>query len=298
MGLESLDDLRIFTQVMESGGLTSAGKVLHLARNQISRRLARLERTLGARLFERTTRSITPTEAGRALYAHAVALLETAAKAEQAVAPGAALQGRVRLAVKTSSIEFALVQELAAALEQHPGLSLQLIVRDEPVDLVAEGVDLSLQVGMLPDSTNIARAVGSAHFVLAASPQYLERHGRPLQPRELADHQCLRRLGPLPELAWNLIGPGGREVTARIGGRFECSDARAQAEAMRAGLGIAPRPAGEVRQAVQRGELVRVLPAWRLAPIPVWAVSPPGKARLARVSLFVELLRRVIRKLE
>lgn len=295
-GIENLGDVQLFVQVVDSGGLTAAGRVLRLPTNQISRRLVRLEEALGARLLHRTTRRVAPTDEGKAFYGRALRLLEAAREAEDAVARRGGLEGTVRVAVRTTSVEFGFVSEVVGVLRRQAGLGVQLLVSDDELDLVAEGVDLSVQVGALADSTNVARRVGEANYVLAAAPAYLQRHGRPDHPEDLVHHQAIRRLGARPELAWTLRGPGGREVTVPIGGRFECSDSRAQAVALQEGLGIALRPAGEVRAAQAAGTLQRVLPAWRVPPIPVWAVSPAGRVRLARVAAFVEALRLTVRR--
>lgn len=295
--LENLSDVRIFVQVVESGGLTAAGQVLRLPTNQVSRRLSRLEGALEVRLFNRTTRKVTATEEGKAFYARALRLLESAREAQDVVGRPTALEGTVRVAVRTTSIEFGFVTELGKVLTAHPGLCVQLVVQDEGIDLVSEGIDVGVMVGALPDSSLVARQVGVAQYVMTATRGYVKRHGRPESPADLVKHQAIRRLSARPEVEWTLLGPRGRELTVPIAGRFECSDSRAQAIALHEGLGIALRPAGEVRVAEAEGRLVHILPGWRLPPIPVWAVSPPGRARLARVGVVVEALRRVIRAL-
>lgn len=289
--LENLSDVRVFAQVFESGGLTAAGKVLRLPTNQVSRRLSRLESALGVRLFDRTTRKVVTTAEGRSFYPRALRLLESAREAEEVSQRQTALEGAVRVAVRTTTIEFGFVAALSRRLLAHEELSVQLLVRDEPLDLVAEGLDVAVMVGSLPDSSHVARLVGRAEYVLAASPAYLKRRGAPETPAQLAEHQALRRHGMPPETEWTLVGPRQKEVSVAIGGRFECNDSRALATAVEEGLGIGLRPAREVQ--ASRGRLVRVLPAWKLPLIPVWAVSPPGRTRLARVALVVDVLRSI-----
>jgi DNA-binding transcriptional LysR family regulator len=295
--LENLSDVRIFVQVMESGGLTAAGHVLRLPTNQVSRRLTRLEGALGARLFNRTTRKVTATEEGKGFYLRALRLLESAREAEEILGRSSALEGSVRVAVRTTSVEFGFVTELSRVLLAHEGLSVQLMVRDEPVDLVGSGVDLGVLIGSLADSSAVARPVGEARYVLAASRAYARRNGLPRTPADLVQHQVIRRHGATPEVELTLLGPRKEEVTVPIVGRLECSDSRAQAIALHEGLGIALRPAGEVRAAEADGRLVRALPEWHCPPVPVWAVSPPGRSKLARVALLIEALRKVVRAL-
>lgn len=289
--LENLSDVRVFAQVFESGGLTAAGQVLRLPTNQVSRRLSRLESALGVRLFNRTTRRVVATAEGKGFYPRALRLLESAREAEEISGQRSALEGTVRVAVRTTSLEFGFMSELSRLLLSHAGLAVQLMVRDEPLDLVAEGIDVAVMVGSLPDSSHVARLVGHAEYVLAASPAYLKRHGSPETPAQLVKHQALRRHGAPPEVEWTLVGPRQKELTVAIDGRFECDDSRALAVAVDEGLGIGLRPAREVRES--RGRLVRVLPGWKLPLIPVWAVSPPGRTRLARVALVVDVLRKV-----
>jgi len=294
--LENLADVRLFVRIMEAGGLTAAGRVLHLPANQVSRQLTRLEASLGVRLFHRTTRKVSPTPEGNAFYEHALRILEGVQRAEEAVSRTQGLAGTVRIAIKTTSLEFGFVSAWAKHLIAHPHIHTQLLVSDEPIDLIAQSIDVSVQVGTLADSSHVVRHIGDAHYVLAASPHYVRRCGQPQTPEELIHHQVLRRLGSQPETLWTLVGPKQRQVTVPIGGRFECSDSRAQEMALREGLGIAMRPVCEVRSAANG--LVHVLPNWRVPPIRVWALSPAGRARLARVNLVVDALRRVVKALE
>ena len=175
----------------------------------VGRRIAQLEDRLGVRLLHRTTRRTSLTEEGRQFQARAARLLEAADEAVAAVATHAsALEGRLRVAVRSTSVEFGLVEELVRFLEVHPGLSVQLLVSDDPVDLVGDGIDLAVQIGELPDSSLISRRVGEVPIVLAVSRAYVERRGRPGGPADLVRHECLRRLGRHPEAVWTLIGSG------------------------------------------------------------------------------------------
>ncbi len=296
--LDNLEEVRVFVQVVESGGFSAAGRALHLATNLVSRRVARLEGRLGTRLLHRTTRSVSLTEEGRTFRERALPLLAAADDAAASVAGRTrGLAGTVRVALRSTSIEYGFVEDLVRLLEGHPALRVQLVVHDGALDLVAEAVDLAVQVGELPDSSLVTRRVGEVPIVLAASPRYLERRGRPRQPGELVEHECIRRLARTPEETWTLVGPDGREVVARIGGRLECSDSAAQTRALHAGFGIGLRPSGEVRRATRAGVLARVLPSYAVAPVPVRVVMPPRRARLAPVEVMVELVRTFVHRL-
>lgn len=293
-----LEEVGVFVQVADSGGFSAAARALHLSTNLVSRRIASLEAELGVRLLHRTTRRSSLTEEGRQFRGHAVRLLEAADEAAAAVARRAsALEGRVRLALRSASLEIGLVEELVRFLDLHPGLSVQLLVSDEPLDLAGEGIDLAVQHGELPDSSLVSKRVGEVTIVLAAAPAYVERRGRPRRPADLVRHECLRRLGRRTEAFWTLVGPDGREVQAEIGGRLECDDAAALSRALRAGFGIGLRPAGEVRRAEAAGTLVRLLPRHHVSPVPVRVVMPPRRARLPRVSALIDLVAAAIRRL-
>ena len=291
MSLESLADVRVFVQVVDSAGLSAASRVLGIPPNTVSRTLARLEEAVGVRLLTRTTRRMSLTDEGRAFYEQALGLLEAARRAEEVVAGAElGLSGLVRIAVRTTTVQFSFVPDLLALLAEHPQLRVQLLVTDDEVDLVASGLDLALRVGEQADSTLRARSLGSVSFVLAATPSYLNRSGRPRQPEELAGHECIRTLVGRARAPWLLHGPRGKRATVLVGGRFECSDVRTQRDAILAGFGIGVRPAGEVQRS---RKLERVLPSWSLAPISVWALLPPlrpSPRRARAVDAVIELL--------
>lgn len=299
--LNSLNDVRVFVQVVGSNGLSAAARVLGVPANTVSRTLSRLEEDLGVRLLQRTTRSLSFTEEGRTFYNQALALLAHVDEAESVLRRrSSGLSGLIRMAVRTTTAQFDLIPELTELLKAHPTLRLQLFVTDDEVDLVASGLDLALRVGALPDSHLASRHVGDVTFVLAATSGYLKRHGAPKAPGDLAAHECVRALGARPQTTWLLESARKKSVEAQVGGRFECNDVRAQAAAVYAGFGIGLRPAGEVRRASREGTLVRVLPAWQLEAIPVRVVLPPrgtGVARAAATGEMIALLQKVVARM-
>lgn len=300
MALESLSDVAVFVQVVESQGLSAAARVLSIPPNTVSRTLARLEAALGARLLTRTTRMTRLTEEGRAFYERATALLRAARYAEEAVDGDASeLSGLVRVAVRTTTVQFGLVPELLTFLDTHPHLRIQLVVLDEDVDLVAEGLDLALRIGGQPDSSLRIKSLGEVQFALAAAPEYLDRAGRPKGPDELNTHECIVQQVEAAS-SWNLVGPRGKEFSILVRGRFGSRDVRTQRDAICAGFGIGLRPIGEIRRAQSTGALQRVLPRWALQPIPVYVVTPPQRptGRRARVvDAIVPLIERAVSRM-
>lgn len=297
VAIESIEEVRLFRQVVASGSISAAARTLGDNKNRISQRLASLERSLGVRLADRTTRTLKLTEEGERFFAASDALMEAAERIEAAVARGDAVEGRVRVAIRSAFIGIGIGEEIARLLSTTPRLRVQIMVVDDDADLLglsAGGIDLAVQVGRLKDSALVAKRGGDVPFAMCATPGYLRTYGRPRTPSDLSRHECIRRLGSVPEATWPLVDRQGRKRMTPIGGRLECSDARFQSEVLYAGFGIGLRPAAEVRRAVHDGALERVLPSFSLEPVPVWIVSPKGRLRLPRVVRVADLIVRVI----
>lgn len=294
MALDSLEDVRLFRQIVASGGLSPAARILHQSKNRLSQRLVALETALGVRLADRTTRRFRLTEEGERFLLASDPLLQAAEQALGAVSGAESLAGRVRVAVRSAFHGFGLGEELGRLMLAEPGLRMQVTVVDEDADVHGQGFDLAVQVGVLKDSSLVAKPIGETAFSMAAAPSYARRVGLPRTVADLADHECIRKLGAEPERAWPLVHRSGKRVNAPVAGRLECSDARLQAEVLYAGFGIGLRPQAEVRRAVEAGTLVHVLPAWTFAPIRVWVVCPKGRLRQERVSRVVEVLSRLV----
>jgi DNA-binding transcriptional LysR family regulator len=295
MALNSLDELRAFLAVADAGGFTAAAKRLGLTTNAVSLRVQRLEEALGVRLFVRTTRSVAATDEGRSFYERVSKVLSDLDAAEADLRPDEkGLRGTVRIAVPGAVATGPFLERLRELLETHPTLNVQTRVTNSPVSLAAEGLDIALVVGQLPESTFVGRLLGRATWVLTAAPSYLERRGRPRSPDDLAKHQCLRLLSSPPQEEWTLIDRRGREVTVRVHGTYEADDSRTLGDAAYAGMGIGVRPVGECQRAEKAGLLERVLPSYRFQPLDVYALLPQGRIRIPRVSACLEVLRAAV----
>lgn len=300
MMLESLAELRLFLEIASAGSFTRAARALGMTLKSASRRMGQLEARLGVRLLHRTTRSVALTEEGRRFLDAGRRILEEVEHAEAELAlQSRAIAGRVRVAVPTAALQHGLLEELGRLLAENRDLRVQVWVSDQPVDLVAQGIDVAL-AGERVSTSDVVRQIGRLVGALAASPAYVRVHGRPRAPADLARHECLRFFDREPQTSWTLIHASGRRVRAQVGGRFECNDSRALRDALYAGLGIGVRPVGEIRRAVEAGTLMPVLPAYQLAPMVMRAVVPsrPGRHRARRVEAVVEVLRETIRRLE
>jgi DNA-binding transcriptional LysR family regulator len=294
----SLDELRAFAAVYETGGFTAAGKRLSLTTNAVSLRVQKLEEGLGLRLFSRTTRRVSPTDDARGFYARVTRILNELEEATTDLQPSTdGLRGTVRIAVPGALATGPLLDRFRALMDENPELSVQMRVSSTPVDIVSEALDLAVVVGQVPESTFVGRLLGRVTWVLAAAPAYLEQRGRPTRPSDLASHRCLRLLATPPQDEWTLVDRRGRELIVPVRGGYEADDSRALGDATYAGLGIGVRSAGECARAEQAGRLERILPGYRFQPLDVYALIPKGRIRVARVAACLEALRTAVLEL-
>lgn len=264
----------------------------------MSLRIQKLEDGLGVRLFVRTTRSVTSTDEGRSFYERVSTILSDLEAAEAALrTDNQTLRGTVRIAVPGVVATGPFLERLRELPDAHPELSVQMRVTNTPVSLAAEGLDIALVAGQLPESTFVGRLLGRASWVLTAAPAYLDRYGRPNVPADLETHRCLRLLANPPQHEWTLIDRRGREVSVRVCGSYEADDSRALGDATYAGLGIGVRPAGECARAEKDGRLERVLPGYRFQRLDVYALLPKGRVRIPRVAACLEALRAAVLEL-
>jgi DNA-binding transcriptional LysR family regulator len=290
--VERIEDLRTFGNVVDAGSLSSAARAMRLSTNAVSRRVMRLEQDLGVRLLHRTTRHLALTDEGRLFYERCRRVLAELDAAEQELRPaGDPIQGTVRVVLPPATVKPGFLEQLRELLDDHPRLGVQIEIANAGLEHLAHGVDLVLHVGPVPETTLVARRIATVAWLLAASPGYLERHGRPRRPADLARHRCLRFLGDRSQTEWRLLDRNGREVTAKVGGTFESDDSRVLADATYAGLGVGIRPRPEVEAAVATGRLEHVLPGYVFDRIVLHALLPAGRIRLPRVAALVELLR-------
>jgi len=285
--LESLEELRVFTQIVESGTLAGAGRSLGMTANTVSRRLAALEQRLGLSLFHRTTRSIAITEAGRTLLGPARTMLDAAALAEAVLdRDQAGLTGTVHIGVPSVLAADAL-DVLGPLLDANPGLRLDIRLVNRHVNPVAEGLDVLIMGGALVDSTLVARRLTEIALVLAASDRYLEEHGTPTRPEELVEHRMLAFRTATPSTSVTLTDREGAQHVVRVAARVELDDGRALLDAIVAGLGIGAMSRRALRRAPN---LQQLLPGHEVSRFPVYAVYPNSGTRSVRVQAVVGAL--------
>lgn len=280
-----LDDLRIFVEVADACGVSSAALRLGISKSMVSRRINQLEAELGLQLVARTTRGIALTEAGTTFRDYAARVSRELDVVQEAILPSGELRGRMRVAAPLSfgSTHFAPV--LSQRARRHPKLQIHSSYTDRFIDLVAEGYDCAIRMGYLPDSNLIARRVGPLFGKLVASPAYLEVHGAPLDPSQIVEHQVVMREAE----AWQFMD-GEKVVMVRPQGRFVSDSGISLVAAALEGIGIAYLPEPLVADHISSGTLVEIMPHHPIPPAGIYVVRPPGRHPSQKVTILTEML--------
>jgi DNA-binding transcriptional LysR family regulator len=281
-----LNDVVVFAKVVRAGSFTGAGRELGLPKSTVSRKVSELEARLGARLLQRTTRSLSLTDAGRAYYDHAtriVAELEAGVAAVQELEE--APRGQLRVSAPLNFGAFAPV--LSSFVKRYPGVEVELVCSDRLVDLVEERFDVAIRASRLKDSTLVARPLGLLRSFLVASPLYVATNGEPRQPKDLAQHACLV-FGAGADRGHFRLSRKGREETIAVSGRIVANDFELLHGAAKDGVGIAILPFHRIATDLEAGRLVRVLPDWSSATFPIHAVYPSTRHLSPKVRAFVD----------
>jgi DNA-binding transcriptional LysR family regulator len=281
--------LKLYTRVARLGSFSAAARECNLSQSQASRIVADLEESLGARLLSRTTRAVVPTEAGCEFLARMEPILDALDEAEQSVREGGELRGIVRLALPSSVAVREVIPRLASFTERHPGLHIQILLDDKRQDLVREGVDASIRMGRLSDSSATARLLAIIPRVVVASPSYLKRAGTPNAPGDLAGHRIVGGPATLVPTAWAFERDGQSE-TPELAAHFSTNDNEGAVAAAAAGMGITSTTGWACRRELLDGSLVRLLPDWKTKDIPVHAYFPAGRATRAAARNLIDFL--------
>jgi DNA-binding transcriptional LysR family regulator len=291
--LPDFEGLAIFAKVVELRSFVAAASELALSKATVSKAVGRLEKRLGARLFNRTSRRLALTDAGQKLSARAQRLLADGEAAEnEALALSVSPRGLVRLAVPMTFGVKSVAPILPEFLHAYPDVSVDLHLSDAMVDLIGEGFDAGLRIARLPDSSLIARRLcGVARYTVAA-PSYIKRHGRPTHPMQLAQHKCFGYAYMTTPEVWHYSNAAGEQASVRPAGQLRVNNGEALLPAVIAGLGIADLPDFIVDDAIESGEIEVILTGWKQAEGAVHLVTPPGGPRPARVEVLADFLAR------
>lgn len=290
-----LDSWEAFIRVAEHGTMAAAARALGCSRAQISKQIGELERSLGAQLFERSTRALRLTAAGAAFMPHARAALQAVSGAEMAVRNlDDAPRGVLRISATVVFGRRFVAPLLPALLARHPELSCELILSDDLVDLIDDDIDVALRMTRLPPQDAIARELTPLRRVICASPAFLATHGVPDAPHALAGMPCFGYLGRDGGV-WRLRGPDGAELAVPIHGRLQFNNPECMLEAVLAGHGIAILPTYLCSEALASGKLQAVLQDYEPATVfgqHLYACYTRNRARLPKVRVFIEALER------
>jgi DNA-binding transcriptional LysR family regulator len=287
--IDNLPGLFAFERIVARGSLTAAAAELGVSLAVVSKRLASLERGMGVRLIDRSTRRLSATDAGKLLYAHAVRVVTELANASDALArQRREISGLLKITAPYSFGRRRLVPLLGQFSLQHPQLRIHLHLSDEVMDLIAGGFDIAIRYGALRDSSMVARELVQNRRVLCASPDYLRRFGQPQRLSDLLRHRCIVS-GPAPLSEWR-FGNQRRSGSARIAGHIVCNDGEAAHAMALEGLGIVLKSIWDVADDLKSERLVQILPKHAVAEAPINAVYLRGHNRVPRVRAFIDFL--------
>jgi DNA-binding transcriptional LysR family regulator len=288
--MDILAAFQVFVRVSESGSFSAVAREMGLSQPAISRQIAALEDHFGERLLHRTTRSLTLTDDGRDLLAHATRVLDSVQEAETAVGRRrGTVAGMVRLSVPVIFGRLYLTPRIGRLLDAHPALEIDLLLNDGLADLVAEGIDLAVRAGMIADSSLITRRMGFVARHAMASADYLNRRGTPQTPDDLLKHDCLMFTQGSSPTHWPFEGKDGK-VSIPIRGRFRSDSGEGVREAVVSGYGIGLLPAWYFRDEIREGSVKILLPDWQVPGAPVHLIYPSRRHLSPRVRAVMDFL--------
>ncbi|MDB5464790.1 MAG: transcriptional regulator, LysR family [Phenylobacterium sp.] len=290
--MDRLAALEIFVRVVDAGSFSAVARRQGVGQPAVSKAVVQLEEWLGVSLLLRSTRSVVPTEAGRAFYERAKRTIEEADEAvmaAQGIANG--LSGKLRVSTSICFGRLHVIPSLSAFLAENPDLELELVLDDRLVDLVNEGVDVALRTGAMPNSNMTARRIAEGRSMVVATPAYLQRHGIPTSPDDLVSHQAiiLTRGGGRDSFTFR---KADAEVSVSLQGRLKVTQAEGLREAVTCDLGLAVSSEWLFSPELKSGEVVPILEDWSLPPTSLSAVYPTGRLAGAKARAFVSFVER------
>ena len=291
--MQDLNDLYYFAMVVEHAGFAAAERALGIPKSRLSRRIAQLEIDMGVRLLQRSTRRFAVTEVGQNVYRHAQAMLSEAQSAREAVDRlSAEPRGLIKVSAPVALAQQQLAELLPDFLVKYPQVRVQMQVSNRRVDLINEGFDVALRVRsqLNDDGSLVMRSFGQIRELLVASPAYLNAHGRPGTPQDLAGHLTLSMSEDESRQRWELHGPDDVTVRVDIQPRLMGHDFPLLMESAKRGLGIALLPETVCGEPIHSGQLEPVLADWSLPQGICHAVFPSRRGLLPSVRVFIDFL--------
>jgi len=286
----NLDDILIFVKVAQFESISRAARSLGMPISTVSRRLSVLESGLGVSLLRRSTRRVTLTAQGREYFSQCQDPLNLLQEAEQALTRAQKRpEGLLRITVPVVLSQEPFYNFVSAFMKDHAGIRVELVVTNLLLDLIAENIDVALRVGELPDSSVVARRLGTIVYCFVAAPEYLKARTLPAEPADLKAHDCVMFNAKNNERDWELVS-GRRKVRVHVSGPVASRDINSASAFVHRGHGIGLLPATVCDEAIAKGKLIRLLPKWMSSPVPVFALSSSRKFLPLRLSVLLEEL--------
>jgi DNA-binding transcriptional LysR family regulator len=293
MRLPDLEAWAMFAAVVEHRSFTDAAKALSVSKATVSKAVTRLEQHLDTSLFSRTSRRLALTESGKRLADHAARILAEGQAAEEAARRETTeLSGTVKLGAPMTFGLLRVAPLIAEFTKLHPGVDVDLHLSDARIDLIEMGLDATIRIADMPDSSLRARRLADMNVHVVASPAYLDKRGRPTHPANLSGHDCLCYSNvPTPDV-WRFVGPGEQNVAVQVRARITVNSGEAMLPALVTGVGIARLPDFIVGDAIAAGDLEEILIDWRPPPLGLHLVTPPSRLRSGRVEALLDFITR------
>ena len=291
--MDRLAALEIFVRVVDTGSFSAVARHQRIGQPAVSKAVVQLEAWLGVSLLMRSTRSVVPTEAGRIFYERAKRTIEEADEAVVAArGSAAALSGKLRVSTSVCFGRLHVIPKLSTFLAEHPELDIELVLDDRRLDLVTEGIDVSLRMGAMPDSNMTARRIAEGRRIVVATPAYLERHGTPTSPGELISHQAvIYTRGAESWKSWT-FRKATAEVSVELRGRLQVTAAEGVREAVNCDMALGVSSEWNFSPELKSGKVVVILPDWTLPSTNLSAVYPAGRLATTKARAFVSFVER------
>lgn len=296
--MQELQNMMIFAKVLEAGSFSKAAEQLGVAKSSVSKKVSELEKALGVRLIQRSTRKLNVTEEGEALYQHCRNIrLELEAAKQQLSRYSEAPQGTLRISVSPLFGNTVIAPLIPDFQSRFPEVSVELYYSQRQIDLIGEGYDLSIRMGVLADSSLVAFELFTVKSILCASPRYLDQFGRPQHPSDIESHRYIRWLAPnRPPYSKLTFHRGNREYSCNINCRFSADDAQATREAVLNGGGLTMLPNYAILKELQSGRLEALLTDYGTEELPISLIYPQRKHIPPKVRVFSEYLKQHVKK--
>ncbi len=289
--MDRLTEMEAFATVVDQGGFTDAGKKMGISKSAVSKHVSSLEVRLGARLLNRTTRRVSPTEIGLAYYDRARRVLNDAGEADALVTSMQSVPtGLLRISVATDFGVNHISPILGEFLSEFPDITVNMVLNNRHAELIGEGFDMAIRIGEMEDSTLRARKLAETSRRMVASPGYLEQYGRPQKIDDLNDHKLLHYSNQANSAVWKLTAPSGEKRQVRTTGWLTVNDGQSLLNAAVSGLGIAYLPSFLCADALEKGLVEEAIPGLPFETQGIYAVYPSGRFTQPKVRTFIDFL--------